>query len=118
MATPTPTPGQAAWVTGATVSRATLSRGSTENITATVKVDRAITAIVDVEVYGPNGQKVFQKYFDNATLAANTQRTFAASWAVPTGAARGTYMVRIGVFSPGWSQLYSWNNAAVPFVVN
>jgi len=73
---------------------------------------------VDIEVYAPNGQKVFQKYFDNSSFAANTPRSFAASWTVPTGAARGTYTVRIGVFSPGWGQLYSWNNEAVTFAVN
>jgi hypothetical protein len=39
------------------------------------------------------------------------------SWAVPAGALPGTYTVKIGVFSPGWGTLHSWNNGAAQFAV-
>jgi hypothetical protein len=115
--TTTPTSTQATWATSATVSPASLTRGSTENVTASIRVNRNVSALVDIEIYDPNGQKVAQKAYDNEAFSTNTARSFALSYAVPSNAVRGTYTVRIGVFSTGWGQLYAWNNSAVTFRV-
>jgi uncharacterized protein YfaS (alpha-2-macroglobulin family) len=76
------------------------------------------SGLIDIEIYDPNGQKVAQKSFDNENFAANTTRKFSMSWTAPSNAATGTYTVRIGVFSPGWGTLYSWNSSAATFRVN
>jgi hypothetical protein len=109
---------QPAWTTKATVSRSTLARGSTENVTATVKVTQSTEALVDIEIYDPTGQKVGQRFYDNESFAAKNARSFSMSWAVPSNAIKGTYTVRIGIFAPGWVNLYSWNDSAGSFRVN
>ena len=30
---------------------------------------------------------------------------------------RGTYTVKVGVFAPGWTAMYAWNNGAATFTV-
>jgi hypothetical protein len=76
------------------------------------------TALIDLEVYGPNGQRVFQAYHDGQSFAAGQRREFGDAWTVPGNAPGGTYTLKVGVFSSGWGQLYSWNNQAAQFQVN
>jgi hypothetical protein len=116
-ATATPATTQAKWTTSATVSRATLSAGSRQTVTASIKANRNASALVDIEIYSPNGEKVAQKSFDNESFAGNANRTFQMSWSVPSGASTGTYTVKVGVFAPGWAQLYSWQDSATTFRV-
>jgi hypothetical protein len=75
-----------------------------------------MTILVDVEIYDPNGQRVFQTFFDNQTLAAGQRWTRNITWTVP--AVPGVYTVKLGVFGPGtWSPLYQWNDQATQFAV-
>jgi hypothetical protein len=76
-----------------------------------------MAALIDVEVYSPSGAKVYQQAYDSQAFAAGQTRTYQPTWTVPTAAADGTYTVKIGVFTPGWGTLYSWNNAAATFAV-
>jgi hypothetical protein len=70
-------------------------------------------ALVDLEVFSASGVKAFQQYWDGQTFAAGQTKAYAANWAVPNGAsARGTYYVRVGIFTAGWGRLYAWNNYA------
>ncbi len=120
VAQPTSTPAataQPSFVTGATVSSTSVPVGGTEGITATVTSATATTVLVDVEVYDPNGTKVFQQFYDSQSFAAGQQRTYTMSWTVPSTAALGAYVVKIGIFSPGWGSLYAWNNGAAQFGV-
>ena len=77
----------------------------------------AATLLVDVEVYGPTGTKVCQRYFDNQAFTAGQTRTYTVSCQVPSGSPTGTYTVKLGLFSPGWGTLHHWNNSAVSFTV-
>jgi hypothetical protein len=36
---------------------------------------------------------------------------------VPANAASGEYIVKVGVFTPGWGKLYDWNDTAAKFTV-
>jgi hypothetical protein len=36
---------------------------------------------------------------------------------VPGGATPGEYVVKVGVFSPGWGKVYDWNDSAATFSV-
>ncbi|MGH2634317.1 MAG: hypothetical protein ACRDG3_12975, partial [Tepidiformaceae bacterium] len=119
-ATATPTPAKTAipgWTTSAKASPASLRAGQTETITASVRSNTAVKALVDVEIYDPNGTKVFQRYYDNRSFAAGSAQSFAQGWRVPSNARKGTYRVMVGIFSPGWGTLYSWNSSAATFTV-
>ena len=82
-----------------------------------MKATAASTALVDIEVYNSTGQKVYQRYWDNRAFSASTTRSFSASWTVPRNLPTGTYTVKIGIFKPGWSGMYLWNNSARTFTV-
>ena len=77
-----------------------------------MKSNTAISALVDLEVYDASGTKVFQQWWDNRAFSAGGTLTLSATWAVAASAKTGAYTVVIGVFSPGWGTLYSWNGSA------
>jgi hypothetical protein len=89
---------------------------SAQTITAKVAASSSTQVLVDIEVYAPNGQRVYQRVFDKQTVGTSA-KSFAAAWAVPMGAAKGTYTVKVGVFSPGWGTLYKWSESAATFTV-
>jgi hypothetical protein len=82
-----------------------------------VKSATASSAVIDVEVYDASGTKVFQQFWNNQAFTAGQTRTFNSSWSVPLTAMPGTYTVKVGVFSSGWTTLYTWNNTAAVFTV-
>jgi len=77
----------------------------------------AVSALVDVEVYGPDGTQVYTQSFDDQVFTAGQARSVAVSWTPPTSALQGTYTVKVGVFSVGWGTVCHWNNAAAMFTV-
>jgi hypothetical protein len=115
--TPTPTIAPLTWTTSATVSSSSIRRGNRQTITASVKSSRDMTVLVDIEVYSPSGAKVHQFFVDNVVLTANTTRNIQTGWTIPNNIGTGTYTIKIGIFSSGWGQLYSWNNAARTFTI-
>ena len=86
-------------------------------MTARVTAPAAGNALVDIEIYDSAGVRVHQAVYDNQAFAAGQQRSFTTGWRVPSGARKGTYTVRVGVFSPGWGTMYAWNNSAATFTV-
>jgi hypothetical protein len=82
-----------------------------------VKSSTASKVLIDVEVYGPTGAKVFQRVWDAQSFNPGQMRSFSASWTVPPGQAPGSYTLKIGVFASGWGTLYNWNNNAAAFTV-
>jgi len=86
-------------------------------IGALVTSNSASRALVDVEVYGPTGARVFQGVVDNQQFSAGQPRTLSVSWDVPSNAAVGTYTVKVGVFKVGWGILFAWGDAAAHFTV-
>lgn len=100
------------WETIASVSPASAVPGESVTVSASVYPAATASALIDVEVHGPSGKKVFQKAFDNQSFTAGQVRTYDVSWNVPSDAATGTYVVKVGVFDAGWGTLRHWNNAA------
>jgi endoglucanase len=101
-----------------TLTPPTVTRGSPVSITTTITSATAATGIVDIEIYAPDGTtRVNQQFFDNQIFAAGQQRTYSVSWQVPAATVAGTYVVRVGVFPPGWGTRYNWFNSAATFVV-
>lgn len=126
--TNTPTPGPAntstatpqatdGWTTSAATSSSSVKRGNRIGVSTTIKSSVATSALIDVEVYGPTGNKVYQKYWDRRSFSVNKLRTFSIVWKVPSNAPTGTYTVKVGVFGPRWDGLWHWNNSAATFTV-
>ena len=116
--TPVPPTQPASWTSSATVAKATLARGATQNVSVSVTANKAVNALVDIEIYGPTGTKVWQSYRENIAFKAGVSQTIQETWSVPATSQVGTYTVKIGVFTPGWGQVLSWNNSAASFTVN
>lgn len=83
-------------------------------ITAIVRATTESVVVVDVEVYGAGGQRVYQGYYDGAVLRAGQPRTFTWTWTPEPNLPAGQYIVKLGIFAPGpeWQQLFHWNDAA------
>ena len=84
--------------------------GATTHITAAVTNSDATSAsaLVDIEVYGPDSGRHFQQFFDNQSFGPRETRQFPVDWAVPSSAPAGTYHVVVAVFIPGWGTLQPW----------
>lgn len=101
----------------ALASPATVAPGQRVAVDVLVTATAGLRALVDVEIYGPTGQKVHQQFFDNEAFGPGETRGFATGWVVPADAPGGEYTVKVGVFTPGWGRVYDWNDAASGFVV-
>jgi len=97
--------------TRARVSRSVVRRGGSVRIKGVVRPTKTQRALVSVEVYRA-GKQVFQRYFDHSTLRRGRVRSFSATWSVPADAPAGDYVVKLGVFAPGFERLRSWNDHA------
>lgn len=116
--TPTKTPTPVGTMTATASSAPTaVPRGSAATITASVMSPTAFTGVIDIEIYGPSGARVFQRAFDNQTFTAGQRRDYPLSWTVPNTAATGAYTVKVGVFGPEWTPLVLWNDSATQFTV-
>lgn len=117
--TPVPTPSPTAtpsFTSNGSSSPAVVSRSARVTISIGVTSATTTDAIVDIEIYGPNGARVHQA-FGQLSFTAGQPRTYITSYDVPSSGARGTYMVKVGLFSVGWGVLYDWNDRATTFRV-
>jgi hypothetical protein len=110
-ATPVPS-GEARFTVSASGSPRSVARGQSVTLVTGVTSTQATTVLIDVEVYDAAGKKVYQKWYDNVSLSANTKKTVRPVWAVPSGQAAGKYTIKVGVFKPGWQGLLEWKDPA------
>jgi hypothetical protein len=116
--TPVPTaiatqqPGGTSFTTTASAAPSTVWRGNTVSITTSVKSATASNAVIDLEVFDASGTRVFQKAWDAQSFTAGQTQNYTATWSVPQSTARGSYTIKVGVFSLGWTQMYAWNDSA------
>ena len=86
-----------------------------------IDVDVTSTAgvgvLVDAEVYGPAGDKAYQKFWDNESFGPGQTKRYTFSLTVAPNSAQGEYTVKVGVFSPGWGKVYDWNDNAAKLTV-
>lgn len=101
-ATPTPPVGgdELVWSTSARAGQRVVRPGSSISVEARVGADGPARALIDLEVYGPTGEKVSQEWWDNREFAAGHPRSFTKQLTLPKNARRGTYTVKIGIFGP------------------
>lgn len=114
-----PTPGRAdTYETSAIAIPEQVTAGSLLDIRSKVKPSSDSLALVDVEIYNPSGAKVHQMFFDEQFLDDEFVSAYPLLWKVPADAELGTYVIRMGIFKPGWGEQYSWNSEAGSFVVS
>jgi endoglucanase len=117
--TAAPTPSLPTFTQSATVTPTSVTTGGAVSITASFTSSVASTAIVSVYVFAPGGlTQLNQQYFENQVFAAGQTRTYTVTWQVPTTAAPGAYVLKLGTFPTGWSgRHYSWTDPAGTFAV-
>ena len=114
---PTPTPAPVSWTVRASAGPTSVHRGHAVTIRATVRASGSGTALVDIEVAGPGGAKLAQRYWSTVTFAEGVTRSLTWTWTVSGKRPLGRYTVRVGIFAPAWSRLFSWHGAAASFRV-
>jgi hypothetical protein len=114
---PSATPAPRTFTISGSASPGTVAPGGAAALSVQVTSAAAGPALIDFEVYGPDGQRVYQTVNDGQAFSAGQSRTFTASWTVPAGTPPGTYTLKTGIFSAGWGQLYTWNNQVAQFRV-
>src|SRR5579884_3643952 len=117
--TPTRTPPSSApvFTASASVFPSTISVGGATRIQATV-VDTGgslSNGIVDIEIVGPAGQKVAQRYFTGQSFGIGQAGTYTYFWIAPF--TPGTYTVAVGVFGTNWSPNYYWAPSLASIIV-
>ena len=100
------------FTTQASVEPGQAAAGTSVTITASVSSSAATTALVDIEVHGADGAKLFQQAFDNQSFSAGTSNPYSVTWAIPASVVPAQDTVKIGIFSPGWGTLEHWNDTA------
>jgi hypothetical protein len=70
--------------------------------------------IVDTEIYDGSGTKVFQGFAQAESITEGQTKTYQNQW---TPTASGTYHIKVGVFTAGWTQARTWNDTATSFTV-
>jgi hypothetical protein len=88
-----------------------------------VKIDVQVTATADakalvaVQLFHQSGADAMKKELDNQSFGAGETKVFSTTWSVPANAQPGDYIVKVGVFKPGWGKLYDWNDSAATITV-
>jgi hypothetical protein len=116
--TPTPQPAAGAFSANGGATPNPANSGQSVSVNAVIKNNNSQTMndiLVDTEVYNSSGGKVFQQYVEHQNFAANETKTISANWTPTTN---GTYTIKIGVFSAGWANLYTWVDNAGTFSVS
>jgi len=92
---------------GTVITPASVKVGTTADVQVSVRNGGgAGQALIDIEVYR-GSEKVSQKFFDNEAFAAGETRTFGH---LVTPDTAGDYRVAVGIFKPGWQEIYAWHN--------
>ncbi|MDZ7726975.1 MAG: malectin domain-containing carbohydrate-binding protein [Dehalococcoidia bacterium] len=124
--TPTPTATPPAdggsgddWTIGASVESSTVDRGDQQTIRVQVESQVADRGLVDVEVYDADGNRIFQKYWDDRQFQSGESRTFLVRGSIPGDAATGEYVVKVGIFEPqpAWGTFLALEDPAATFTV-
>jgi hypothetical protein len=105
------------FTTKALASPSTVAPRGRVSIDVEVTSTVAIPMLVDLEVYSMDGQKVFQKSWDGEQFGPGERRLFGTTWQVAGDEKPGEYVVKVGVFTPGWGKVYDWNDNAAKLTI-
>src|SRR5262249_44164892 len=93
------------------------SPGQRQPIDGKVTAIVGAPALVGLEVDTPSGERALQQVYEGQSCRPGETKAYSLVWTVPPDAAPGDYVVKVGVFAPGWGTRYDWNDAAATFTV-
>jgi hypothetical protein len=93
---------------------ASLAAGATVTLATSFTASCRASGLVDFAVYNAAGGKVWTQRWGSQTMSGRAQ-SYSAHWTTPIGLAAGTYTFKVGIFSPGWTTRYAWNDRAASF---
>ena len=96
----------------ASVTPVEVRAGDTVEITGFVTSTTDFDGLVDVEVHDAAEQKVAQWVFSSQRLVAERREVYAITWEIPPDLPAGRYVVKLGVFQPGWTSTLGWKRFA------
>jgi hypothetical protein len=106
-----PPPGPALSTTKATVSPATVTRGQSFQVSASVTSSTARTLVVKYEIRSTSGSTLItSQSYTAQTFTAGQTRTYNTAFVIPTNFAAGTYRVDTLVYTSDWSQTLLYRN--------
>lgn len=108
---------QGGFTSAGRVSSSNVRPGANVTLTAAVSSTNRFKGVVDVEVYSQAGNRVFQWFWEDVSVARGKTVDFKTTFAVPGNLPPGTYTVKIGIFGPGWDPLRHWNDNAATLTV-
>ncbi|MFN8633629.1 MAG: cellulase family glycosylhydrolase [Chloroflexota bacterium] len=114
-----PTP-RLAFRSEARVDNPRVSPGQKLPIDVKVTGTVGINALVAAQVYHSSGKEGPKQEWDNQAFRPGETKAYTLIWNVPADALAGEYVVKVGVFRPGWGQggkPYDWNDTAATFTV-
>jgi hypothetical protein len=100
----------------AQASPASVAAGTTVTFSVALAARCKTSALVDFEVYSAGGQRVWQSW-ENHQVLSSESRSLESIWRVPEALVTGVYTLKVGVFRPGWGDLYGWNDDALRLLV-
>lgn len=109
-ATATSTTPSFSLVSSSTNPQATTA-GATIGLNTSVKAGASGAALIDMEVYDPSYNKIFQN-FTTQTFTAGQTQNLTFNWATTSNQATGQYTLMVGIFSADWTTTYVWQNNA------
>jgi hypothetical protein len=93
-------------------------RGGAVTATVRVRATRSTRAVVAVQFYAPGASSpTGQVAFRGQRFTGTRTKTYRARYAVPKGARRGGWKVKVGVFDPDFKTLWQWSENAAAFTV-
>ncbi len=110
-----PTPAGQKFTMTAQANPPAVQPGQDVSISATFTATQEMSALLDIEVYDKDDNKIYQDYRQLQDLQPNQPRTISTTWK-PTTNSLGTYTVKLGVFQNDWTFL-DWNNEAATILV-
>ncbi|MDZ7726969.1 MAG: malectin domain-containing carbohydrate-binding protein [Dehalococcoidia bacterium] len=107
------------WATSASVASSALETGERQTVSVRVESETADRGLVDVEIYDAEGNKIFQRYWDDRRFDAGKPRNFVIRGRIPADAEPGEYTVKVGIFEPqpAWGTFLAWEDEAATFQV-
>jgi hypothetical protein len=105
------------FTSNARVSTDRPARGELVAFDVDVTSTAAVPALVALQVFSMSGDMIFEKVWDNEEFGPGQKRIFSTSYRVPSDARAGEYVVKIGVFKPGWGKVYDYKDEAAKLTI-
>ncbi|MDQ1914625.1 fibronectin type III domain-containing protein [Paenibacillus sp. GD4] len=106
------------YVTTVAASESQVQPGQAVGLTASITAAVSRSVLVDLEVFGPNGARVFQMVENGLSLTAGETKSIPFEWKLEETLPEGKYTVSIGIFKPDWGVQYAWHAGAAVITVS